>query len=208
MNLFAKIFRKAQSYIVRIVNFTYEQYMRKNLKNKDFTILSSNCIAGVIYNRLGQQFCSPTINLWMRQRDLIELARNLKHYQNIPLTFVESKYDYPVAMLENITIYFNHSKTKETARADWERRMKRVNFENLYIIIYDREDITEEDILALDSISCRGKMVISEKTYPHIPYVKTIRQGKLLLGTHFNQRTWFGLRAYEVYIDFVKWLNQ
>lgn len=208
MYLILKIEQKLQTLVIKTTNSLYEWYMRKRLKNKDFSILCSNCIGGVIYHRLGLQFRSPTVNLWMRQKDFITLAHNLKEYQYEPLEFIHTEFDYPVAKLGSITIYFNHSQSQEEAQNEWQRRMKRLNFDNLFLIMYDQEDIVEEDILSLDQIPCKGKMVISEKFYPHIPYVKTITPGRMPLGTHFNQKTWFGLRAYETKIDFVKWLNQ
>ena len=36
---------------------------KKRLKNKDFTLLTPNCLAGIIYHNLGLQFSSPTINI-------------------------------------------------------------------------------------------------------------------------------------------------
>lgn len=49
----------------------YEKSLQKRLKNDNFTILASNCAAGIIYNRLGKQFLSPTINMWFKQGDFI-----------------------------------------------------------------------------------------------------------------------------------------
>ena len=37
---------------------------RRRLRNREFTILCNNCNAGVITHDLGQQFCSPTVNLF------------------------------------------------------------------------------------------------------------------------------------------------
>lgn len=190
-----------------MVNWLYERYRRKHLKNKDFTILCSNCIGGIIYHRLGLEFRSPTVNLWMRQRDFLKLASNLWKLEK-DLIFIDSDYEYPVAMLDDITIYFNHSKTEADARNSWNRRVKRINYDNLFLIMYDREDITKEDILSLGKIPCRGKLVLSDKVYPDIPYVKTLKPSKRLFGQQFIDRDWFGFRTFEKHFDFVKWLNQ
>lgn len=43
---------------MRLVNY------RHKLKNENFTIISNNCIAGVLYKDLNKKFNSPTINLY------------------------------------------------------------------------------------------------------------------------------------------------
>ena len=53
--------------------------LRKRLKNDNFSIICSNCIGGTIYNRLGKQFLSPTINLWFYQKDFLKFIQNI-HY--------------------------------------------------------------------------------------------------------------------------------
>ena len=146
MKILNKITEKVLSIVSEVVNSTYQWYVRKRIKNKDFTILCSNCIGGIIYNRLGLQFRSPTINLWMRQRDCIKLAANIEKYRTHQLQFIETAYGYPVALLDDITIFFNHSPDEQSAAADWYRRMERVNAKNVFVIIYDRENLTDLEI--------------------------------------------------------------
>ena len=203
-----KIYAELQTMLSRFVNRGYEAYMRKRLKNKDFTILCSNCIGGIIYHRLGLPFRSPTINLWMHQRDYMIFAENIHEYQHLQLEFIETDVGYPVAKLGEITIYFNHSKTCEEASADWYRRMKRINFSNLFLIMYDREDIIRDDIVQFGNIPCRGRLVLSHRQHPDIPYVKTIAPTKRLFGAQCIDKDWLGLRTFEKHFDFVKWLNQ
>lgn len=58
----------------------HNKRLRRRLKNDNFTILCPNCIGGTMYKKLGKEFFSPTINLWMTQRDFIKFAVNLKEY--------------------------------------------------------------------------------------------------------------------------------
>ena len=53
MNIITKIKRKVYRMILRI-----------KLKNKDFSIISSNCNGGVILSDLNIKFNTPTINLF------------------------------------------------------------------------------------------------------------------------------------------------
>ena len=115
--------------------------MRKKLRNDNFSIICSNCIGGVIYHRLGKQFLSPTINLWMNQKDFLKMALDLKSYMSKELAFIKGEYDYPIALLGDVKVYFNHAKTEEEARHSWEQRKTRINYDNLYVIMYDRDGL-------------------------------------------------------------------
>ena len=104
-------------------------YKRKQLKNDQFTILSSNCIAGVIYHRLGKQFLTPTINMFFSNCAFVEFCVHLDWYLNQELRFIKSERPYPVAQLPGdgesiptITLYFNHDKVNETAQEKWVKR--------------------------------------------------------------------------------------
>lgn len=156
----------------RAVNKAFEFICRIRLKNDNFTILCSNCIGGLIYHRLGKEFLSPTINLWIRQYDFIKLIHNLDEYMAKELVFVPSEYNHPVAMLDDVKIHFNHSKTEDEARSGWERRKKRMVHDNLYIVMYDRDNLSREQILSLRDVKCKKLIVLTETdNYPDLDYV-------------------------------------
>lgn len=203
-----KIHDKLQSMVSGVANSFYEKDVQNRLKNKDFTILCSNCIGGVIYHRLGQQFQSPTVNLWLHQRDFLKLAENLSDYIKEELIFVESEYDHPVAQLKDILIYFNHSRSEDEARNDWNRRKERINYENLFLIMYDREALTEKDFQRFEAIPCKGRVILSDRERPDFDCVVTIKPSRRPMGQQFLDRDWFGLRTFEKQFDNVKWLNQ
>ena len=208
MKILNKITEKVLSIVSEVVNSTYQWYVRKRIKNKDFTILCSNCIGGIIYNRLGLQFRSPTINLWMRQRDCIKLAANIERYRTHQLQFIETAYGYPVALLDDITIFFNHSPDEQSAAADWYRRMERINAKNVFVIIYDRENLTDLEIIQLENLPCKAYVVLSDTGRPGIACVKRIKASGKNNGQQFLDRQWHGLHTFETQFDFVKWLNQ
>lgn len=186
----------------------YSRSRQRKLKNKDFTIICSNCIGGIIYNRLGMKFLSPTINMWMHQKDCIRLMKNLREYMDCDLEFIDSKYDYPVARLRDVVLYFNHSKSEEEARNDWNRRKIRINYDNLYLIVYDREDIDLDDLNSLKDLKCRNIAVLSDKERPELPYLYRVVPEDRPLGEQFLDKDTFGIRTFEKYFDYVKWLNE
>lgn len=195
--------------IREIIEKNYEKKLRKQINNKDFSIICSNCIGGLIYHRLGLKFLSPTINLWMYQYDYLKFVLDLKKYVSLELEFIKSEYKHPVAKLGDITIYFNHYKTNEEAKKSWDRRKMRINYDNLFLIMYDKDGLMEEDLEKLKSINCRGKVVISNRKYSNMDYVIKISANMNNVETRYrlNINKWTGKRKFEEKFNYVKWLN-
>ena len=135
------------------IGYTFRKYVRnlierKLLKNSNFTILSQNCIGGVMLHDLGQPFNTPTINLFMTSEDYITFLEDLKSYIGHPLVFVPSENNYPKAQIiainseKTISLYFPHDKDVNKIQSDWMRRSKRVRYDNLFIIAVDRDGLT------------------------------------------------------------------
>lgn len=188
----------------------WENRLRKKITNKNFSIICSNCIGGIIYHRLGLKFLSPTINLWMYQYDYLKLVLDLKKYMALNLEFIETDYNYPVARLGDITLYFNHYKSNEEAESCWNRRKKRINYDNLFLIMYDKDNLTKEDLKKLESVNCKGKIVISNNDYPDLPYVLKIEadMSDPEKRYRFDKNKFTGKRKFEEAFDYVKWLNE
>ena len=191
-----------------VVNSLYERSVRKKLRNNDFSIICSNCIGGLIYHRLGLPFLSPTINLWISQPDFLKFVMHIREYLEEELVFENSEYPYPVARLKDIHIYFAHYKSDDEARACWERRKTRINYDNLFIIMYERDGITEDDIRQLEHVPCRAKIVLSDKPHSRIDYVFRIKPTNNPDGQQCVDTDWLGIRTYEKKFDYVKWLNE
>lgn len=205
---FQNLYNKAVYELSKIINRSYENKMRKKLKNDNFSIICSNCIGGVIYHRLGKQFLSPTINLWMNQKDFLKMALDLRWYMSKELVFIKGEYDYPIGLLGDVKIYFNHSKTEEEARKNWERRKTRINYDNLYIIMYDRNGLTNEDFDALSKIDCKNRIVLSTEENDKYPFINKLKSHpEKVNGPQCLDKDVFGIRTFEKQWDYVDWLN-
>ena len=75
--------------------------------------------------------------------------------------------------------------------------------------MYDRDGITQNDILKIKDIPCKGRIVLSEyiRNYEGVDYIKTLKPGKKANGALFTDADWFGLKTFEKQFDFVKFLN-
>ena len=56
----------------KILRGRIDKKNRSLLKNRDITIISANCVGGVIYHDLGLAFNSPTINLFFSASDYVK----------------------------------------------------------------------------------------------------------------------------------------
>lgn len=78
------------------------------LGNPGFSILPTNCIAGVIYHDLRLEFRTPTINLLIPIRDFIRLAEDPRWYMGQPLIEEEDPDGCPAALLGDSRVKFAH----------------------------------------------------------------------------------------------------
>ncbi|MBM6937451.1 DUF1919 domain-containing protein [Pseudoflavonifractor phocaeensis] len=183
---------------------------RKKLQNRDFTLITSNCIGGIIYHELGVKFYSPTVNLRIDSDQFAKFVIKIDYYLEQDLKFIPSEEQCPVALLDDIRIYFTHYKTAEEARKKWEERKKRIRWDNLFIIFNDRDGISDDAIESLRQVKCRGIVIFSSKRRPEVPYVLYMDcyKDEPCVGNILEKNPWTGMRTYERYFDYVRWLNE
>lgn len=205
---------KKYYWIRKIYRKIHRFFLRKRLKNRDFTLLAPTCIAGVMYHELGCKFLSPTINLWMYDKDFLKFVKNLKHYLSQEIRFVKTPgEETPTGYCDDILIHFNHYHTEEEAASKWYDRCKRVNFDNLYIIMADQPDggvITHEDMLSLKELPVRNKAVLSIRDYDDIDYIVHLPKDPVKECVNmymFDKSPVLARFRWERVWDYVKWIN-
>ena len=126
--------------IFNINNFDFKRYIK--LYSSNISIISCNCWGGITYNYLGMEFLSPFINMYEEEADYLKLLANLGFYLKQPLVFEKEMYEinlkrnFPVAMLSDIRLYFNHYESFDEAKVKWYQRLNRINYNNLFIMFY------------------------------------------------------------------------
>ena len=111
----------------------------KNLVHAtDFTIISQNCIGGVLYHDLGMEFLTPTVNAFIPQPDFVRFVLNLEYYltQDLEMHWEE---EYPVGQICDIRIHFMHYTTCKEAKDCWNRRKARIKWDKILILSTDRD---------------------------------------------------------------------
>lgn len=125
--------------MLTVQNLNVEKYMEL-VKNPP-TIFANNCWGGVVYNRLGLEFSSPLVNMYESDEDYIKFLKNPKKYLDAPLLLEQEIYSeyvngsFPVCSCDDILLYFNHYNSFEAANAYWEKRKKRINWNNLLVML-------------------------------------------------------------------------
>lgn len=181
------------------------------LKNRDATIISSNCNGEYMYYDMKLRFMSPTINLSFDMNDYVKLLENLRWYMKQPITpYQDDRFDYPCGMLGDIEIRFNHYRTFEEAVAKWEERKHRINWDNLYIIAIDGDNCTEESLRRFDNLPFKHKVIFTHLPRPDIRsafYLKGFEdQPGVGVALYFKKQ--FLIRRYLDDFDYVSFLNQ
>lgn len=147
-------------------------FNRLRLKNKDFSLISSDCNGPFILHDLGMKFNSPTVNLYFMLDDYIKFLQNLDHYLSQKLIFsdeLEAEKGFPVAFLDDIKIFFMHYNSREEAESKWMERAARVNKENLFVMMTFK-DSTREDILKeFEALPYSHKVVFTKNKYKEYP---------------------------------------
>ena len=186
---------------------------RKKLNNKEPSLLSSNCNGAFLLHDLGLEFRTPTVNLWMKPKDYIELLKHLEAYLKEPLQFddrLEQQYGYPVGVLKDtVKIYFQHYKTRQEAQEKWEKRSARVDLQNLFIWFTDRDGCTYEDLKEFDALPYKNKVAFTHVSYPEFKsafYIEGFEKEKEV-GLIFDfKKDKFAVKYYDDF-PYVEWFN-
>ena len=183
---------------------------RKRLKNKTFSLIASNCIGGVVLHDLGLPFNTPFINLWIEPKDFIKLVNNLEEYMKYDMRFItQNGVNYPIGLLKDVKIYFQHYKSNEEAKRKWELRKKRINYDNIYVFFTDRDGCTQEDLIEFESIKY-PKKVFTNKPYKSIKSAQYIKgfenmQSVGMLIDFIPKKKW---KRYIDQFDYVRFFNK
>ena len=120
------------------------------------TIISNNCFGGCISNDYHMEFCSPTINLQILPEEYPKFCKNLTYYMKVELMeckamsmrhekmcehmFGYVPTEYPMGLLDDILVVFQHYKTFAEAKECWGKRKARVDFENIGYFMHAKNE--------------------------------------------------------------------
>lgn len=209
--------------IIEIMRNRIIQNWRKEIENKEFTIISQNCVGGVICHDLGLRFDSPTVNLFIEDDNFLKLVSNLKYYLSldaIPLCdkFIDpinKEVQYPKISVGDIEICCLHYKNCDEAVDEWNKRKLRVHWDNIFVIGNSwnfHEDYNKVKTL----LECQYKTIVftyrddivNDSRCIRIPGSEFYLDERCMMRPNITDSIpGSPYKYFEKYFDFVKWLN-
>lgn len=209
LKLIRKACKRFRNLINHITRFFAFKKIRKTFQNKSLSVFSSNCVGCLMLHDLGVAFNSPFVNLFINAKDYIKYLLDPQKYNEMTFREVESQAGYPVGMLGDLTFHFVHSESFEKAVADFERRVKRIRYDNLFVIFTERDGCTYQDLETFDALPYKNKIVFTHLPYEDIQsafYIEGFEQDAFV-GDIIKWDKKLGKKIYDRF-DFVKWFDQ
>lgn len=206
------------SFFISALTKYQNKYYRKKLTNHHFTILSSNCVSGVLYNRLGERFDSPTVNIRINNKDFCSFIEYFDYYIKQEIKdHGPDKYNNPSGIITgdgknipDIVINFVHYKNFKDGQSKWNERKARINRNNTYIMMYDTDGVTPEDLKKIENFKCNNKVIFTPNKDLDVNWAFYINADKNTgyLPEFYLLRNVFGMTPIDKNFDFVSFFNK
>lgn len=169
---------------------------RKKINKEDFTIISNNCWGGMVYESYGLKKQTPTVGMFFMAPDYIRFLKRIHEYLSEDLQFIdpiESRWvnstevrddkrfgKYPIARLslsdgESIELFFLHYHSEEEAKAKWDKRKSRINWNHILVKFNDMNGCTEKEIEDFINIPIHSKLFFTCKKWNNEErYIKSL----------------------------------
>ena len=118
---------------------SYSRYVA--LLRSRLSILSNDCWGGLTYHFFGLPFLSPTINLFFDDPEYLTFLENLDDMlQLIPEPCgtaynMDERFEYPVFRIGSVRLFMKHCRNAEQGKKKWIERCRRINRDNLLVIM-------------------------------------------------------------------------
>jgi uncharacterized protein (DUF1919 family) len=195
----------------RVFSKHYHKKEAKRLNNTDFSLICSNCIAGVFYNFYHLKFLSPTINTDFNGLGFLKFANNIQSFLAYDLVEKKtSKLSYPVGYLNGLgPIIFPHCDSFEEAKKEWDRRKIRINYDNIIIIWNAYRIVSEEQIRLFDSLPYKKVCYTIDPSLENHQNCVFLNRYKNLpsIPLLLSVRNLSGVELFEYYFDLIAYIN-
>ncbi|WP_294393783.1 DUF1919 domain-containing protein [uncultured Clostridium sp.] len=189
------------------------------MNDGNFSIICNNCLGGFIYQHYNLEYRTPTLGLFIIAKDYIKFLKDIKSYLSKKLEFIkpdESKgyksfnqtaemMKFPVARLGDIEVFFMHYKDEKEATEKWYRRINKIRWNDLIVIMAENETCNRQVVEEFDKLSFKNKVSFTINDYNDVKsscWVKEMQEpGKLwnaeVIMKHFDLTGFINNRVTE-----------
>lgn len=171
-----------------------------NAENSNASILCNMCLGGILSHERGWQFRSPFVNLMIPADEFIELISDLRNNLNSDFTDITKGNKYPIGLLGGrYHVHFIHYKTYQEAVGKWRERCKRIDYENLYVILVQTASCTENGLQQFATLPYRNKVALVSSDHPSSDVLYPLKKydGKNINGEILSAEGWKGRHLYD-----------
>ncbi len=194
----------------------YHYLKSKHLKNKSFTLLANNCNGTFLMYDMGLEYLTPIVNIYIPPKDFIRFLQNLDKYLSIDtFKFISTDgCDYPIGLLgDDVHVHFVHYATPDLAQRKWNERKSRIQYDNLFLMLTERDGCTYNDLLAFDKLPYKNKVVFTHKVYPEIKSSYYIggcfdKNNPDEVGYLYEWKSKWSIKRWLDDFDYIGWLNR
>lgn len=167
--------------LVRIIKKLPGYFLKKKLLLENFTIISNNCWGGEVYDYYGLEYKTPTVGMWFHSKEYLKFLSNLEHYLKCELkeiswkechfsSLLQKREAYyikalnkrlpqlVIGRLDDIDIVFLHYNSFKEAEQKWNRRKRRINFENIIVKYNDQNGFIPENFIEFEQLPYKNKI--------------------------------------------------
>ena len=131
---------------------------RIGLENRDFSILANNCWGGIVSRDRRLPYNSPTCGTYFFSKDYLRFLSDVHRYLETELEELpvrESRYaeelvslhgeEVVLGRMDDVEVVLLHYPTFAEAKEKWDRRKKRIRWDNLLVKYSDQNGFVPED---------------------------------------------------------------
>ena len=191
----------------------YSLCRRARLRSRP-SLISRDCVGGVLCSDLGMEFSSPTVNLFIPEEEFLLFCRHLEAFLSAePEEVPEHGESYPVGRLATefgtVTLHLMHYASFSEAAQAWERRKRRVDFDNLRIIFHTPPGLPEALAEQFEQLPFDHKVLLSggidTAKYPHCRNLPCYAEGCREPVTYYPSPS--SIKRWQDEFDWVPFLN-
>lgn len=135
-------------------------YPIKQHNNSSPSIVCNMCLGGILSHERGWQFRSPFVNLMIPADEFVELIQNLQTNINLDISDISDNSKYPIGLLGGkFHLHFIHYRTFQEAVEKWRERSKRIDYNNIYIILVQTKSCSTKGLINFQSLPFKKRLL-------------------------------------------------